>query len=109
MHCQSHCPFEFLPPAQVSGRDDITKLAGRIAWNARRDENVPLLASGQAAIYTAVQGITNARKYLGQDRDPLELICQPAYRSESKTASLAFYFSTLNTRKKDIYAKDKVK
>lgn len=86
---------------QVSSRDDVPRLAGKIAWNARRGENVPMLASGEAAITTAVTAIAMARKYLGRDEIPVELLCQPAFRDERRTASLAFYVTTSAFKKNE--------
>jgi stage V sporulation protein SpoVS len=43
-----------------------------------------------------------ARRFLGQDDKPLELVCQPAFRAENKLASMAFYLSTLKRRYKDV-------
>jgi len=38
----------------VSHRDNVVRLAGKIAWNARRDQHMPLLASGPPALATAL-------------------------------------------------------
>ncbi len=83
---------------KISRHDDISRVGGKIAWNARRGENQPVLASGAAAIYKAMGAIAAARRFLGQDDRPLELVCQPAFRAENKLASMAIYFSTLKTR-----------
>ena len=39
---------------RVSHRDHVVRLAGKIAWNARRDQHMPLLASGPPALATAL-------------------------------------------------------
>lgn len=38
----------------MSHRDNVVRLAGKIAWNARRDQHMPLLASGPPALATAL-------------------------------------------------------
>jgi len=43
-----------------------------------------------------------ARRFLGQDDRPMELVCQPAFRAENKLASMAIYLSTLKTRYENV-------
>ncbi|KAH7621342.1 hypothetical protein NADE_006605 [Nannochloris sp. 'desiccata'] len=87
---------------KISRHDESARVGGKIAWNARRGENLPILASGAAAIYKAMEATAAARRFLGQDDRPLELVCQPAFRAENKLASMAIYFSTLKKRYEDV-------
>lgn len=64
----------------MSSRDDVMKIAGKLAWNTRRSDFHPLLASGVPAINTAIEGVATARRFLGSDKEPVELFCQPAFR-----------------------------
>jgi stage V sporulation protein SpoVS len=81
---------------KVSRHDAVNRVGGKIAWNARRGESHPIIASGAAAIYKAMAAIAAARRFL--EKDDLELVCQPAFRAENKAASLAIYFSTVKQR-----------
>lgn len=86
---------------RVSHRDHVVRLAGKIAWNARRDQHMPLLASGPPALATALGAISKAREFLGEDKEPLELLCQPAFRNKEMGASLAFFLSAEDSRRRD--------
>lgn len=87
---------------QVSSRDEIKRLAGRVAWNARRDDNKPILSSGAAAITTAITAIADARRFLGDDEQPIELQVQPAFRDAVMNSSLALYLTSYPVRHEDV-------
>ena len=55
MTAAAHCGRPLPEPyVQVSGSDEITSLAAKISWNIRREEHMPMLASGASAIKVAV-------------------------------------------------------
>lgn len=74
-------------------------MAGKIAWNARAQEEMPLLASGAAAITIALGAMAKAREYLAED--DIELLFQPAYRDREDRNSLAFFMQRDEKRKRD--------
>jgi len=53
-----------------------------------------MLASGSAAIGTAIEAIAEARRFLSHDEEPTELFCQPAFRDRNMGSSLAFYLTS---------------
>ena len=78
------------PPSyfEISHRDDVHKVAGKIAWNIRRTrcntskheedwcdvDMDPILAGGSASIATALGVIAKAREYVWSDEEPAELL-----------------------------------
>lgn len=86
---------------KMSHRDDVHKVGGKIAWGARRDDMQPLLATGTSAIAAAIRAISEARRYVGADREPLEILTQPAFRDEAMKQALAFYPVRTSERKLD--------
>ena len=60
-----------------------------------------MLATGPGAIATAVKALSEARKYVGEDEEPLEILSQPAFRDEGMRQALAFYPVRTKERKTD--------
>ncbi|KAL6766956.1 EZY7 [Auxenochlorella protothecoides x Auxenochlorella symbiontica] len=78
---------------KISSREEPKHYASKIAWNARGDRHMPLIATGAPAINIAIKAVAIARKYL--EKDELELMCQPAFRDRKMGASLALYLSSV--------------
>lgn len=71
---------------RVSHRENVSKSAGKIAWNARRDEKMkPLLASGPAAVATALGILAKVRKFLAEDESPRDLLFVAVYEEKKQS------------------------
>ncbi|GAB4813331.1 hypothetical protein N2152v2_000377 [Parachlorella kessleri] len=76
---------------KVTASQEPRTYAAKLAWNARKNELMPMLATGPPAINTAVKAVAIARKLLEDDN--LELYCQPAFRDRNMGNSLALYLT----------------
>ena len=62
-------------PIRVSDGENIAKIAGKLAWKVRRNEELtPLSAKGPGAIATAMGVISKAREFLANDNKDLVLV-----------------------------------
>lgn len=69
-----------------------THFAAMLAWNARRDNHQPMLATGAGPINRAIDSIIKARRFL--EKDDLDLFAMPAFRDEDMGDSLAVFFES---------------
>jgi stage V sporulation protein SpoVS len=81
---------------KISSKEEPRHYSAKIAWNARNNSHMPLLATGAPAINCAVKAVAIARRLL--EEDSLELFVQPAFRDRSMANSLALYISSKSKR-----------
>lgn len=81
---------------KISSKEEPRHYSAKIAWNARNNSHMPLLATGAPAINCAIKAVAIARRLL--EEDSLELFVQPAFRDRSMANSLALYVSSKSKR-----------
>lgn len=81
---------------KISSKEEPRHYSAKIAWNARNNTNMPLLATGAPAINCAIKAVAIARRLL--EEDSLELFVQPAFRDRSMANSLALYLTSKSKR-----------
>ncbi|PSC74202.1 stage v sporulation s [Micractinium conductrix] len=81
---------------KISSKEEPRHYSAKIAWNARNNSHMPLLATGAPAINCAIKAVAIARRLL--EEDSLELFVQPAFRDRSMANSLALYVTSKSKR-----------